>query len=52
MDLKKSDLLIVPMKVVMRLSGRGKHYYCFFSKTFISLEGYKKWKMNEKIYKR
>jgi hypothetical protein len=48
-DDKKSDSFIVAKKVVMTLERRDEHKYCFFSKTFYTLEVSRKWQMNKKI---
>lgn len=45
---KKSDSLIVPMKPVMTVEGRGGHTSCSENKTFTALEAERKWEMRTK----
>ena len=45
---KKSDRLIVPMKLVMTAEGRGRRVVAFLSKTSSILEVVERWKMNSR----
>lgn len=47
---KESDSLIVPMKPVMMVEGRGGHINRSKYKTFTVLEADRKWKMRMKEY--
>lgn len=45
---KESDSLIVPMKPVMTVEGRGGHTVCSEDETFTAPEAEKKWEVSTK----
>ncbi len=45
---KESDSLIVPMKPVMTVEGRGGHTICSEDETFTAPEAEKKWEVSTK----